>query len=188
MFIKRSYFIGEINIPNTSGVVGELLDVYIAKYEKEFLIKLLGLTNYNALVASNPLTVQKWINLVEGIDYSYYGQDYTYYGLAPKYSDNTFPKESPIANYIYYWFMRGNLTQTASTGENKPTNENANGASPGHKMVRAWNEISRWEVGFRQFIAVNSAAYNLPLYPYPFGFSPYYFNAWVFAPINEFNL
>lgn len=51
-------------------------------------------------------------------------------------------KKSLIANYVYYWYIRNNYTQTASTGEVKSTNENSTMASPALKMVRVWNEMS----------------------------------------------
>jgi hypothetical protein len=51
-------------------------------------------------------------------------------------------KSSPIANYVYYWYMRNNHTQTASTGETKGKHENADYASVSTKLVRAWNEMS----------------------------------------------
>jgi hypothetical protein len=53
-------------------------------------------------------------------------------------------KKSLIANYIYYWYQRNNHTQTTTTGEVKPANENSTVASPAIKMVRAWNEMSDW--------------------------------------------
>lgn len=53
-------------------------------------------------------------------------------------------KRSLIANYVYYWYIRNNHTQTATTGETKAANENSTMASPALKMVRAWNEMSTW--------------------------------------------
>lgn len=53
-------------------------------------------------------------------------------------------KESPIANYVYYWFIRNNHSQTATMGEVKSTNENAVFHSPALKMTKAWNEMSEW--------------------------------------------
>jgi hypothetical protein len=53
-------------------------------------------------------------------------------------------KKSLIANYVYYWYSRNSHTQTVSTGEVKPQNENAVIANPSLKLVRAWNEMSEW--------------------------------------------
>lgn len=53
-------------------------------------------------------------------------------------------KKSLIANYVYYWYIRNSHTQTATTGEVKPQNENAVIANPALKLVRAWNEMSEW--------------------------------------------
>ncbi len=180
-FIDRSYFILEINIPNTeSDVVGKLLDGYILKYEKEFLQRLLGITMYTELVAADltdTVNNQKWIDLVYGKNYTYTERDYSYYGLAPKYKSSDLYKASPIANYIYYWFMRGNATQTSSIGEVKAGSENAVMANPGHKMERAWNEMSKWERGFRHYVNAYPTVYTMP-----------YNWSYYFRPINEFNI
>jgi hypothetical protein len=53
-------------------------------------------------------------------------------------------KKSPIANYIYYWYVRNNHSQTATMGETKTKNENADNYTPAIKMVRSWNEMSKW--------------------------------------------
>jgi hypothetical protein len=53
-------------------------------------------------------------------------------------------KKSLIADYVYYWYQRNNWTNTATTGEGKPQNENMVMANPALKMVRAWDEMSAW--------------------------------------------
>lgn len=51
-------------------------------------------------------------------------------------------KQSPIANYVYYWYMRNNHSQTAAMGVVKSKNENADNHGPANKMSRAWNEMA----------------------------------------------
>lgn len=51
-------------------------------------------------------------------------------------------KKSPIANYIYYQWMKDQVTQTVGLGEAKTKAENAEVVSPAMKMIRAWNEMS----------------------------------------------
>lgn len=53
-------------------------------------------------------------------------------------------KESPIANYVYYWYGRNIHTQTTSMGETKTTVENADSNVPPWKLVKAWDAMSRW--------------------------------------------
>lgn len=53
-------------------------------------------------------------------------------------------KRSLIANYVYYWWLRDNVSHTATIGESQPQAENATAVSPGQKMCRAWNEMAQW--------------------------------------------
>lgn len=53
-------------------------------------------------------------------------------------------KESLIANYVYYWYVRKTITQTTTVGEVKTKTENATRVIPSGKMERAWNEMVGW--------------------------------------------
>lgn len=72
-FIDRSYFIGELNIPNKDQVaVQEQLDYFIEKYEKEFLEQCLGYELYRDFMAGltgSPIDT-KWNELLSGAAYS----------------------------------------------------------------------------------------------------------------------
>jgi len=140
--IDNSYFTGEINLP------GELLtgqfatiDSYIAKYEKDFLIKLLGYDVYKDLLA-NPLD---YSGLIDGAEYvvNFNGEKTVkWIGLV---NDE---KISPIAYYVYYHFMRDLATATASIGQTVPTAENATVVSMSHKLTFAWNAMMDLYGGF----------------------------------------
>ena len=70
--IDRSYFIGELNIPNTSQIsIQERLDWFIETYEPEFLLSLLCYPLYKAFMQGlqGAPVDQKWINLLEGCEY-----------------------------------------------------------------------------------------------------------------------
>jgi hypothetical protein len=69
-------------------------------------------------------------------------------------------KTSPIANYVYYWFMRDNHTQTAPVGEVKTTTENAVLANPFLKMARAYNEAAEAVGRLRDYLDANESLYN----------------------------
>lgn len=133
MLIDKSYFIGEILIPNLSSIGSggsqaiskandDLLQVFIRKYEKLFLLSLLGPSLYEGLKKGFEAKEEKWMALAEQ--------------LAD--SENHI---SPIANYVYYWFIRNKITETAGIGEVIGKANNAVMVSPEIKMVRAWNEM-----------------------------------------------
>jgi hypothetical protein len=72
MLIDRTYFVGELNIPNTSQAsISSLTDLFIEKYEDEWLREVLGYTLYKALKAGLQVlpVAQKWTDLIEGVEY-----------------------------------------------------------------------------------------------------------------------
>lgn len=71
--IDRSYFVGEINIPNTHRIeIQERLDLFIETHEPELLCDLLGYSLYKAFtqgLQGAPVD-QKWKDLLEGVEYT----------------------------------------------------------------------------------------------------------------------
>lgn len=180
MLIDRTYFIGEINIVNsTKPEVSSLLDHFINKYEKDLLTSVLGLTLYNSFTAglAEPVVDQKWTDLKTGATYTCGDTQKHWRGIL-----TASPNESMIANYVYYWYVRNNHTQTAAMGEVKASNENSVMANPSLKMVRAWNEMSCW---IREMVDYLNAKKD----DYPDWSSQ---DVWCmlkkFRPINEFNI
>jgi hypothetical protein len=74
-FIDASYFVGELNIPNSDQApVIERITWFIEKYEPDFLQKLMGYPLYKAfLTGINVVTPSvpdiKWINILYGTEY-----------------------------------------------------------------------------------------------------------------------
>jgi hypothetical protein len=71
--IDRTYFVGELNIPNTSqAAIGSAVDLFIEQYEDQFLNEVLGYTLYKALKAGLQIVpvAQKWNDLIEGVEYT----------------------------------------------------------------------------------------------------------------------
>lgn len=71
--IDRTYFVGELNIPNTSqATIGSAVDLFIEQYEDRFLNEVLGYTLYKALKAGlqEMPVAQKWTDLIEGVEYT----------------------------------------------------------------------------------------------------------------------
>ena len=48
--------------------------------------------------------------------------------------------KKPLTAYVYYWFQRGNATQTVSSGEAKTESQNATSMPSADKMAQMWNE------------------------------------------------
>jgi hypothetical protein len=186
VLIDRTYFVGEINIPNTTtAAIGGLLDVFIEKYEKKFLTEVLGYELYKAFTDGlAEVTVEdKWIDLRDGIEYTdSSGKTRFYPGLISAISGPVTVETSPIANYVYYWFARNAHSQTATMGEVKSKNENADVHSPALKMTRAWNEMSAWTCELKDYLDNKKDIY--PAWESQ--------DVWCmmrsFRPINEFNI
>lgn len=142
--IDRTYFIGEINLPNTNQLaVQENLDFLISKREPELLTQLFGYEMFKAFttgLTEDPVP-QRWVDLRDGVDYQDGDVLRHWMGLVAIDGE---PKESLIANYVYYWFTRKEATQTSGVGEVATKTENSVRVSPMAKQVRAWNEMVGW--------------------------------------------
>jgi hypothetical protein len=71
--IDRTYFVGELNIPNASqAAIGSAIDLFIEQYEDQLLNDVLGYTLYKALKAGLQVVpvAQKWTDLIEGVEYT----------------------------------------------------------------------------------------------------------------------
>jgi hypothetical protein len=69
--IDVSYFVGELNIPNTGTLpIQERLNWHIQKYETEFLQKLMGYPLWKAFTAVNPPTDARLLNLLNGAEFT----------------------------------------------------------------------------------------------------------------------
>lgn len=72
--INHTFFVGEINIPNTNKPeVVEALSLFINKYEEKFLTELLGYELYKNFMAGLKMSPieQVWLSLLFGTDYTY---------------------------------------------------------------------------------------------------------------------
>ncbi len=150
MIIDKSYFIGEISIAQLGSIpVQDALTLFIDKREPEYLKKALGYAF--AKLFSDGLAAdvveQRWTDLLEGAEYDDC-EDITREWMGFQ-NDG---KQSPIANYIYYWYQRDNITFTASVGEMAGKAENATSVSPAPKMIRVWNEMVKWNKSLYDYL------------------------------------
>jgi hypothetical protein len=179
--IDKTYFVGEINIPDTSTTsVEERLTFFIAKYEDQLLRSLLGHALYAAyttgIAAETPDS--KWTDLRDGKTYTDDDDNTQYWPGFRKAST----KQSLIANYVYYWWTRDKVTHTSAVGETTPASDGGGNASPALKQMRAWNELADHVAELVRFLD-----YHIEDYPDWEQWS----SATVlidFAPINTFNI
>ena len=133
--ITGYYFIGEINLPDP---MSESVGLFISKYEADYLLRALGYSF--AKLFSDGLAAdaveQRWIDLRDGAEYD------DARGITRKWTGfKNSGFNSPIANYIYYWYMRDNVTYTTTSGEAKGKSENSDSASSVMKQLRAYNAM-----------------------------------------------
>lgn len=185
--IDETYFIGELNIPNLNEDSEiERLQLFIDKYEPKFLIELLGYGLYKDFKAGlliNPIE-DKWKALRDG-------GEYTYNGILNRWNGVKHSGSSMIANYVYYWWMRNEVTQTTGIGEVASKSENSVRVSASGKMTSAWNEMVLQVWALTSFLNANATDY--PAWRLYGGTSPQYnypsarLND-IFYQINSFNL
>jgi len=139
-FTDSTYYRNSISIP-----VGTYSDLtqFIAQYEKEVLLGLLGydlyiemMAAYAAFIAvpSVPLPV-KWANLINGAVYTYGSQNIKWNGLIN--SD----KISFLSYYVYCQYLKAKQFPYQQTGAVQPKNENslANDGIANH--TASWNNF-----------------------------------------------
>lgn len=168
--IDITYFVLNINLPQATTQEGEaLVQKFINKYEDIFLDKALGYGMAKAYKAGIALASpeQRWKDIRDGQEYSYGDLTDRWMGLR----DST-KKLSPIANYIYFMFMKDKATDNTLVGVSKPKQSNATREDGETKMKDAWNEMVKWMRNLREFLYVNQTTYpewknhNSELYKY----------------------
>lgn len=166
--IDATYFTQQLVIPNATNIAANL-QRFIDEKEPEYLEWLLGYQLYN-LADTNNWVDQRYKDIKDGKAFTdRFGQMTKWKGLV--FTKGT-AKKSPIANYVYYWWLRDNWSVTTGAGEKKQQAENAVNSDFGEKMFRAWNEMVEWGLNLREFLRLNLGVY--PEYTDPFRFlNPY---------------
>jgi hypothetical protein len=152
MIIDKSYFQGNLNIPNVQENLTPLggrrgnqsnLDSYIAKYEVKVMKDALGLVAYKSFIASfeangdvKPTADQRWKDLINGVEYTYNGEDYEWEGL--RYTLGTY-SYSLIADYVFSIFLNDTSRTLGSPGMVKEATNSAETVSSIPRISEAWN-------------------------------------------------
>lgn len=131
--IDGSYFNLDINTPDNEY---QNIQEFIDRYEPEILKQLLGLELYRLVIAENP-SEQRILDLRDGKDYVVDDVTYRWNGLI---NDE---KISIISYYVFYWYVRINLSETSSIGQVQVMSENANIANPSLKIQSAWINLEQ---------------------------------------------
>jgi hypothetical protein len=172
--IDESFFIGEINIPNTGKPeIKESLDVFINKYEKELMQRLLGIQLWKIYDIDS--TSLRFTDLINGVDYTTGSYYYSWRGLVWGTAPN---KHSLIANYIYWHWIKDKEIWNSGIGTIRATPNQAISISPGLKMSTTWNQFSYQVAEFNHYMSS-----SLSVYP---EWQP--FNLWEFRTVNDFDI
>lgn len=180
--INYSFFVRDINIPNIEPKVGTVnpilqqLDSFIVKYEQECMIKLFCYPFYKAFINESSQRISELIN---GVEYTILGVPTLWKGLV--YNENI----SLIANYIYFFYRRFNVTQTTGVAESATNSKEAIPISPAYKMRDAWNFFSSESQELLLFLWTRRKEDGSRVYP-EFTFEHLSFAKNFSRPINEF--
>lgn len=163
MLIDVSYFVADLNIPNTGQQdVSEKLEWLINKHEPDLLTMLLGYELYSLFkdaVSVDPIE-PRFQSLKNGAAYQdCYGNTVKWMGIAPMPEPGSVFKQSLVANYVYWHWQKSMVTQSVGIGEAATTAENAVMVSPGLKMIRAYNEMVDWVRELYRFIDSHQSDY-----------------------------
>lgn len=139
MIIDHTYFTQKLSLPQRGNTEGQTqIDDFVETYEEEYLKKVLGYDLWKAFdtgIAGSPGGYdQRWIDLLDGKEFTYQGRNYNWGGFATML-------KTPIANYVYYKWMEDTAEHNTLVGtavQNVDNNSRVNAVS---KMVDAWNRM-----------------------------------------------
>lgn len=150
MIIDRSYFTKAIHIADAQNLNPNaelsgnayLLDDFILRYEREYLINNLGYSIYKQIEEH-----LSSVNVQDKIEELIYGKGYIVSDRLCYWRGLVNNGYSPIANYIYIKFLEENsdtyVGQDVVTKEqNNTSNKNYN-----RKVVNVWRDMHLWTVG-----------------------------------------
>lgn len=153
--INNTYFINEITIAqiNQPDVV-EQVDDLIAKYENVFLRDVLGYS-FTKLMLAN-IADARFVALLNGAEFTNVWTTYLdkWDGLA-----NSITKHSPIANYVFYKYVRAKHEQQGGISTLRPKAENADVVTAEYTLIKAYNEMVDMIHKCRQYLISEKVTY-----------------------------
>lgn len=183
--IDISYFIGERDVPNTTYEdVSGLLNHIIVQRQREYLVGVMGYDMYllfeAGLAVVDPVPVDPiWLFLRDGGTFENYAGVDTYFGGI---ANNT-TKESPLADYVYYWWLRQTQTHNSGVGVVQAKVENANVVTATNIQAEVWNRMARANRVLREALTV-----SVDIYPAYVGHMGSRVQMDFITPINAYNI
>lgn len=161
MIIDITYFVGKVNIAQLAQPeVIENVELLISQFEREYLIKTVGLEMTLAIYenvalidtvvtppALPPVIDQKWLDLINGSTFEYCGELTEWKGYR-----NTI-RQSVLANYVWIEVIGDKADYDSGVGRVRPKTENATVVSPKRSQVEVWNQMVEWTHAMLGFIA-----------------------------------
>jgi hypothetical protein len=143
--IDNTYFTKSLSVPNTEEPTSDAsidLETSIDRYVAQFLKLTLGNVLYTDLktyIIDGELDIlapQKWLNLVDGCNYTLDGKVYTWQGL--KYTDGLY-KVSLLANFVYVNHYQSTIN--SQLGQIIIDAKNGTNADYTTHLVTIWNDF-----------------------------------------------
>lgn len=158
--INSTFFQGRLEIAQkTQGAVSTSLQLLIDTLEPEYLDLVLGYELKRDYLIGIALgsPEAKWVNLRDGVEFT------NRKGSLDKWPGFKFIEggmnRSPIANYVYYWYLRKQATATVGSGEKEINAENAENSNSLEKQVSAWAQMVVWNKKLVEYLYVNQETY-----------------------------
>lgn len=145
--IDQTYFQKELFIPNLNEMDSDVssdLDIDIDKYVRSLLRDALGLDLFKDLdsnIVNGALkedALDKWKDLVNGIEYIKNGINYKWGGLIQ--TEGSF-KNSLLAKYVYFFWLRDSVSKLTGVGEKRIEATNAVSVNSSQRLVSIWNSF-----------------------------------------------
>ena len=162
--LDSTYFIGQIHIPSSKY---KTTQEYIDRHEKKIIMDLFGYELGTLILDYDANSPQRIKDIVEGKEFTPAYGDYTgtFTGSLPsvlKWNGllNSSDKESLLAYWVFYWYMREEETKLSISGSGKPKGENSFPIGNNSKAVYAWNKMMDLYGGFDWESPINPSCFN----------------------------
>lgn len=163
----REYYQRQLTVPNASGLSAngepDKLEILADGVPRMFLQNALGNVLFNELdsyVTNGVLdsgAPQKWLNLVNGVEYTKSNVLKTWKGLT--YSEGAF-KTSILAYVTYYHWLIDNVSNTTNFGEVVGKSKGAENVDSTQKVVEIWNELVKMNQSYYNYQHANISYVN----------------------------
>lgn len=139
-FFERTIMIPNVEEPEPNNRTANVLSETIEICEDEVLSYAFGIPmwkDFKQAYKADPDTIsQVYKDILSGKTYQIDGKDYFWKGLVDKEL-----KKSLLADYVYYVYQTGNVTQQTEFGQVSANVKVGEKASSTPKIVKAWNEF-----------------------------------------------